>query len=160
MYQQTVGSGGFALGYAESLGSELDLAGRFFAADVHDSPPLRESPGDLQEQGGLSGARRPTYQGQASGDDSAADDRIELRHTGMNAGDFPTVDPVKRNGAARCLPRCGSRVARSRRRDRKGSFVEGVPSFALRATPEPARRFETAGIAKIYRARFGHTDAS
>ena len=133
--------------------SQLDLRGRLFAANVRDRAVLAQPCGELQQQRGFSGSRRPADQRDARRYDSAAQGCIELGQAGAHPLDVRFVDVSEHYGFAvgDCPGRCSSRGG-----NQEGALVERVPGVAGRASPQPARRFESARGTRVHRSGLGH----
>ncbi len=114
---------------------------------------LAQPCGELQQQGGFSGSRRPADQRDARRYDSAAQGCIELGQAGAHPLDVRFVDVSEHHGFAvgDCPGRRGARGGHQKR-----AFVERVPGVAGRASPQPARRFESARGTRVHRSGLGH----
>ena len=93
-----------------AIRAQLDLRGRLLAADVDDFAVSRQARRDLQQQRRFAGAGRSADERQASGNDAAAEHRVELRHSDAQRA-RRRADPIScsATGSAR-LPRLGARA--------------------------------------------------
>ena len=145
-------------GYPKALGPQLDLRGRFLAADVENSTCPGRVGRDAQHERGLADSRIAGYQAERTGDDPAAEDAVDFGRGRQQARQL-----VRRQG--RELTR-GSRFQGGAASSGRTGGVEpvldqGVPLAAGRAAALPLRALVAAGLAQKRRLgpRPGHGGA-
>ena len=140
------------LAVSKTLRAQFDLRGRLLAADVDD----RRRQAARRSAAAASICPRRAVRRRASGCPGRCRRRarLELVQSGAHARDARVVDVAQRDGAALGAKRSGGGGARRDHAHRP--LVERVPCVALRAAPEPARRFEPAPRAEVDRTRFCH----
>lgn len=84
---------------ADAVGAEPYLAGGFLAGDIQRAVGVGGGlGGDVEQQGGFADAWFAGQQGDGAGDESAAEDAVELGHAGGAGGGLRAVDLADGHG--------------------------------------------------------------
>jgi hypothetical protein len=124
------------VGAAGAFGPQPDLAGRLLTGQIQCAPTcLRPAMGDLEQQRRLADAGVAGEQRHRAGDQTSAEDAVQLTDPGVEMTGAAWVDRADRHrGRGR-----RDRAARGRTVDRGqyGDFVDGAPGAAIRAAANP-----------------------
>lgn len=140
--------------FGQALGTQLQLAGAFFARDVEHAF-LCQSQNGLQHQGRFADTRLATYQHQRALHQSAAQHAVQLGVVQVDAGFVSRLYLVQRHGLG--LGRRDACLGTSSRGFLAHDFLdEGVPLSARRALSLPLGRLLPAVAAHVHGLFFGH----